>query len=193
MDPLTLMALLSGGASIFGGLTAKDPFQQYLRQLQQFANPQQIGNDTQAFYRQFLNSPAFSAAQGQNIAGSNVVRNELASRLGASGMGGGGIGAAASSLGQSSLAPLMSRLYASGWQGAQRMASDLARLRVGGMGQGPAPYNMGGNVMGAGLSGLGDVLRAYLLHMSRGQPQSPAWQSGPQGSPGLYKDPSGTW
>lgn len=166
MDPLTLAALFSGGSmlgGLLGGAGKQDAFQQYLRQLMRFTNPGQIGQDTNALFKQFTNSPAFSFAQNANIMGANTLQNQLGSRLGQSGLGQSGIGQAAQSMANSSLGPSMGRLYAGGYQGASQMAQELARMRVSGLQGGPMPLNVPGQFFGAGMGGLGDVLKMLMM------------------------------
>lgn len=181
------MALLSGGTSLAGllmGPGKNDSYQQYMRQLQTWLNPGQINQDQNAFYKQFLASPAFAQGQNANIQGANVLQNQLAGRLGQSGLGASGIGQAAQSMAQSSLGPMMSKLYAGGWQSAGDMAGNLARMRVSGIGGAPAPNNMAGGLLASGLSGIGDVLKLLYQRQQAGKgnvPISPPMPgSGPQ-------------
>lgn len=166
---MLLPLLLSGGTAL-GGLLGgnQDPFQQYLGQLNKITNPGNIGADTNAFYKQFLGSPAFSAAQTANMGAANSLRNQMAGRLGASGLGATGIGQAAQGMAGSQFGGLQSKLYSGGWQGAQDMASRLAQLRVSGLGGAPQPWNMSGNLFGAGMGGLGDILKWYLNQQGAG-------------------------
>lgn len=186
MDPLTLMALLSGGTSLIGGLMAKgnDPFSQYMKIMQQFANPQTIGGNTKQFYQQFLQSPAFAGAQNANFGMANNIRSQMASRLGQSGMGLSGIGQTAQAGANSALGPLMSQLYSQGWQGAQGQAMDLLSQQLGGLRGAPQPWNLGGQLFGAGMTGLGDVMKMFMM---RNRPTGGAggtWQYGGGGMGG---------
>lgn len=176
MDPLTLMGLLSGGSTLWGLFNQKDPYKDYLKRLGRLANPQQIGADTNALFQQFLGSPAFSQMQGAAIGGSNALSQALSQQVGQQGLGGTGIGAAMRASGAGNLGALMQRVYGTGWQQSQEGAMRLLQARLSGLQGAPAMGNMGKDVFGAGLSGLGDLLRLLYARQNPqlfGQGQAP--------------------
>lgn len=191
MNPLQLMALfssLSGLGGLFGGAFRNDPFQQILRQMQQFANPAAVGKDTQQFYNQFLASPAFTKQQSSAIGGANAFSNAAANRVGQQGLGNTGIGAAVQSMGQSSLAPMMNQIYSGGYQGAQNQAMQLLQSKLQGLGMAGQPTNFAGGFLGAGFQGLGDVLRMMYQRMGQG-----GQGQGGQGGGMNYLFPNAPW
>lgn len=159
---MLLPLLLGGGSTLLGGLMNKDPYAEIMRKIAQWSDPRQIGRDTDMFNRQFLGSSAFGSAKGANLGAANNIRNQLQSRLAGSGLGSTGIGQAAQSLGNSALGPLMSKLYAGGYEQSQNMAQMLMRSRLATLGAAGQPQNIGGGIMGAGLGSLGDLLKMYM-------------------------------
>jgi hypothetical protein len=166
MNPLLLAALLSGGSTIFGAMTNKDPYAQLMDSLKKFTDPNRITADTTQMFNNWRASPAFSGAQTMNMGASNMLANQMRARLGGAGIASGGVGQAAQGLANSSYGPLMSQLFSQGWQNSSDMAQKLAQLRVQGLGNIGQPQNIGGQFLGGGIAGMGDIIK-YLMDQQK--------------------------
>lgn len=139
--------------------------------LQQNFGPGQLGMDTQALYSMLLASPAFSQQlQQANLAGQQFT-NRLQAGLGSRGLQSSGVGTVASSLAPTVGTQLRQQAYA----GLHQSAFDAALRNLMGRLQafaqtrnpGPSQADVFGNLLGGGLSGLGQML---ALHSLRGAP-----------------------
>lgn len=165
MLPWLIPGLASLGSGLVGGLLGggRDPYKEYLRRAQQILNPQAILGDTGQFYQGFLNSPAYSQAQSGILGAGNSLMNRTALGLANRGLFNTGIGQILPGLASSSVANQLGSLQAGGWESALQRAMAL-RSQLAGMVPQTNPNQLGSSLMGAGISGLGDILKAYLAH-----------------------------
>jgi hypothetical protein len=74
-----------------------------------------------------------------------------------------GIGQVLPGLAGSAGANALGSLRAGGWESAMQRALASRQSMLGAVPQ-SNPYQLGGSLMGAGIGGLGDILKAYLAH-----------------------------
>src|SRR5258706_7814814 len=117
MNPLSL--LLAFAPTLFGPLlSGADPRRELAKKLAALYGPQNIARTTDLLYKQFLSSPAFSAAQGQIANAGNTLSNTVGQNLGATGLRGSGVGAILPGLASTFTGTSMANLNSTGYQDA---------------------------------------------------------------------------
>jgi len=169
-NPLAALPLFGSLLGLFGG--GHNPQREFERNMQRYRGllPQETSN----LYRAYLNSPAFSQAQGALAQGNLGLRNQLASSLGARGLERSGVGAIAGPLAASQLGGGMANLYSSLWASAAEEAQQSLKTRLGLAGE-LLPKGAGGGYFQFGsrerLQALIDMLSKLPLMYGNQQPR----------------------
>jgi hypothetical protein len=95
---LLLPLLMHFGPAVFAKLFGTDPNQKLRREIMALLTPESMARLTEQFYRQNLQSPAYSQAQQTIATGANQTANDVAQNLAARGIGTSGTGAVLSGL-----------------------------------------------------------------------------------------------
>jgi hypothetical protein len=163
MPAWLIPAAISAGSALYGALKGggKDPYGQYLKRAQSLLNPGAVTGDADAFYQAFLRSPAFSQSQSDIFSDQTNLQNRIGSNLANRGLFNTGIGAILPGLANSAGAYSMGRLRSQGYQSALERAMQLRQMLLQGIPQ-SQPNQFGNAFLGAGLSGIGDILKAYI-------------------------------
>lgn len=131
MDKKLLLSMLASlGPAGIVKLLGGDPAERLRREAARLTSARNVGNTSDAFYRQLLASPAYAQAQGAIAAGANQAANALANELGARGIGTSGTGAVLSSLTPSLVGSQTAELRTSAYRSAQEQAAEAIRQQI---------------------------------------------------------------
>lgn len=175
--PFPIMGLLqglSGAGSLLSLFHRNDPSEQYRKyfeNLNALFSPQNINSKTNAFYQQFLGSPAYAQAQSSLARGANTIQNSYA--RGAAGMGATtGIGQAAKALSSGAYGSGLSQLQAGGYNSSLDAALKALSAQAGAAGGLPVGQPQGfAQQGGAALGALNQFLLQWALSRPGGLQQ----------------------
>lgn len=163
MNPLLLSSLISLIPTL-GGLfkgAGKDPYKKQLARLQAILSPQALLGDTNSLYQGMVNSPAFAHSQSSALYSARNLANNTANSLANRGLFNTGIGAMLGPMSQAAGAFQLGNLRSGAYQNAFDQASRMRMALASGNPQ-TNPNQVPNALFGSGLSGLGDILGAYL-------------------------------
>lgn len=169
MNPLIGALLGLNVAGGIGGMFMKDNTAEDMMQLaQRLFSPGALGASTNEFFKQFTNSPAFSAARAGTLGAANRLNLDVARNLGRTGMSQTGVGAVAGPLAGAAGSFKMGDLYAQAWMSAMQQAIDSARGIVGGASSLPQPRFTQPQLFGGGLDALSKALLYIITNQNMG-------------------------
>lgn len=189
MNPQWLMAIASllgaGGGLFFRDRGTAD----LLKLLRQYTSPDALSQNADAFYNQWLQSPSYSMAQRNIMAGQRGIESSAAQSLAARGLNTSGIGAITGAVGSNVGGFQMGQLQSAGREAAMRQAMEAAQMMIGGARGLQPPQNTGANVYAGALDAISKM---FGLIGARGQggpgmqpqfrpgygPQMPNWMQG---------------
>lgn len=162
LNALLLPLLLSFGpaglAKLFGGQT---PEEKLRRQVQNLLTPENIRALTEKFYRDALQSPAYSQGQAAIATGANQAANNIGASLAARGIGTTGTGAVLSGLTPSLIGSQTAGLRTAAHTAAGQQATETLKAQIANLTGTSAP-SQSTQLFAGGLESFQPYLQAYL-------------------------------
>lgn len=162
LGALAMPLLLAFGPAVFSRLFSIQDDKARLRQeLFQLLTPENMKRLTEQFYKQNIQSPAFSQGQQVIASGANATANQVAQNLGARGIGTSGTGAILSSLTPSLVGQQMAGLRTTAHNAAAADARQTIQQQADALINTSGP-SMNRQLFSAGLDSFTPYLASYL-------------------------------
>jgi len=158
LNALIMPLLAAFGPSLLSKLFNKG--QDPNNQIRQLLKPETLAKMTEQFYKQGLQSPAFSQAQSSIATGANQASNQIGASLAARGLGTTGTGAVLSGLTPSLVGSQKSQLYTGIHGQAQQQAQQNIMQQIQAL-QNQQP-GQAQQLLGSGLEAFGPYLQSWL-------------------------------
>lgn len=158
LNALILPLLAAFGPAIFSKLFNKG--QDTQKQIEELLKPETLAKLREEFYRQALQSPAYSQAQGTIAAGANQTANNVAASLAARGVGTTGSGAILSGLTPSLVGSQTAKLRTDAYGVANESALANLKERLAALTNKQPSQSQ--QMLGAGLESFGPYLTQFL-------------------------------